>query len=333
MGWPQSAMEGINFSFFICGILMLVGLVMTVSLVKTKSGTAEAASSSSKADAPRGLLESIMKTDIYALPATATVHDAMQMFIERGISAAPIVNEQGEPVGFISDGDILKRLAKQGGTYIDPIALIANTVEDRSGYDERRERPCRYRRGVPHLGAEPSEEGASARWRAHRGHNQPQRHHTLFHGGLPGHPHHPSGLAAQIAPATQPLIACSLYRARFQFMLKRIAEELRSADSELVACHSNSLLLRRWNAERAAIARSPFLHTLRCSLSSGRVRLSQPPGKPCPQGARLARQPFLLSASGGSPCTPGRLGVAPLRWPQPCWPGASSAPPARTPPL
>ena len=80
-----------------------------------------------------------MKTDIYALPATATVHDAMQMFIERGISAAPIVNEQGEPVGFISAGDILKRLAKQGGTYIDPIALIANTVEDRSGYDERLE--------------------------------------------------------------------------------------------------------------------------------------------------------------------------------------------------
>ncbi len=139
MGWPQSAMEGINFSFFICGILMLVGLVMTVALVKTKPGAAEAASSSSKADAPRGLLESIMKTDIYALPATATVHDAMQMFIERGISAAPIVNEQGEPVGFISDGDILKRLAKQGGTYIDPIALIANTVEDRSGYDERLE--------------------------------------------------------------------------------------------------------------------------------------------------------------------------------------------------
>lgn len=139
MGWPQSAMEGINFSFFICGILMLVGLVMTVALVKTKPGTTETASSSSKADAPRGLLESIMKTDIYALPATATVHDAMQMFIERGISAAPIVSEQGEPVGFISDGDILKRLAKQGGTYIDPIALIANTVEDRSGYDERLE--------------------------------------------------------------------------------------------------------------------------------------------------------------------------------------------------
>ncbi len=136
VGWPQSAMEGINFSFFICGILMLVGLVMTIALVKDKRGGAKAAPKGVPKDS---LLRSIMKTDIYTLPATATVHDAMELFIDKGISAAPIVNGHGEPIGFISDGDILKRLSRQSESFIDPIVLIASSVHDDTAYDERLE--------------------------------------------------------------------------------------------------------------------------------------------------------------------------------------------------
>ena len=145
VGWPQSAMEGINFSFFICGILMLVGLVMTVTLVRDKPGTVNAAATAKptavagEGSARPSLLQTIMKTDIYTLPATATVHDAMELFIGKGISAAPIVNEAGEPVGFISDGDILKRLSRQSESFIDPIVLIANSVRDDTAYDERLE--------------------------------------------------------------------------------------------------------------------------------------------------------------------------------------------------
>ena len=51
--------------------------------------------------AQRSLLESIMKTDVYSLPRSATVEDAMRLFVTKHISAAPIVNDEGEAVGFI----------------------------------------------------------------------------------------------------------------------------------------------------------------------------------------------------------------------------------------
>ena len=53
-------------------------------------------------DARKTLLQSIMKTDVYSLRYDATVEDAMHLFIEKNISAAPIIGEAGEPVGFIS---------------------------------------------------------------------------------------------------------------------------------------------------------------------------------------------------------------------------------------
>ena len=83
------------------------------------------------------LLQAIMKRDVYTLPPDATVQQAMQLFIDKGISACPVVNEAGEPVGFISDGDILKRLSRQSGSYTDPIMLIAQSANDDTSYSEK----------------------------------------------------------------------------------------------------------------------------------------------------------------------------------------------------
>ncbi len=136
LGDAQATMLGINVAFLVCTILMIIGLVLTIAFVKEKPGVAEA---DDAGDERKSLLRSIMKTDVYTLPVTATVQDAMVLFIEKGISAAPIVNEQGEPVGFISDGDILKRLSHQTGSFVDPIVLIANSVRDDTAYDEKLE--------------------------------------------------------------------------------------------------------------------------------------------------------------------------------------------------
>lgn len=47
------------------------------------------------------------------------------------------MDESGEPVGFISDGDILKRLSPRSNSFTDPIVLINSTVNDDEGYDEK----------------------------------------------------------------------------------------------------------------------------------------------------------------------------------------------------
>ena len=75
----------------------------------------------------KSLLTSIMKTDVYSLSREATVEEAMRLFVEKNISAAPIVDESGEPVGFISDGDILKRLSPRSNSFTDPIVPVSYT--------------------------------------------------------------------------------------------------------------------------------------------------------------------------------------------------------------
>lgn len=59
------------------------------------------------------VLAQIMKTDVYTLPAGSTVLEAMELFVRYGISGAPVVNDEQEVVGFISDGDIMSVLADQ----------------------------------------------------------------------------------------------------------------------------------------------------------------------------------------------------------------------------
>jgi MFS transporter, DHA2 family, lincomycin resistance protein len=56
-------------------------------------------------------VESIMKTEVYALSSDQTVLDALQTFAERGISGAPILNENGSLAGFLSDGDVMRYLS------------------------------------------------------------------------------------------------------------------------------------------------------------------------------------------------------------------------------
>ena len=58
-------------------------------------------------------LAQIMKTDVYTLPEDSTVLDAMKLFIERGISGVPVVDDPLQVVGFISDGDVMACLADQ----------------------------------------------------------------------------------------------------------------------------------------------------------------------------------------------------------------------------
>ena len=127
-------MLGINAAFLVCTLLCLIGLVMTIALVKDKPGEEAAVD---EGGTRKSLLTSIMKTDVYSLSREATVEEAMRLFVEKNISAAPIVDESGEPVGFISDGDILKRLSPRSNSFTDPIVLINSTVNDDEGYDEK----------------------------------------------------------------------------------------------------------------------------------------------------------------------------------------------------
>jgi DHA2 family lincomycin resistance protein-like MFS transporter len=52
------------------------------------------------------------------------VLDAWRLFAEKGISGAPIIDEAGKAVGFISDGDIMRYLADQISVFKNAWSIV-----------------------------------------------------------------------------------------------------------------------------------------------------------------------------------------------------------------
>ncbi len=131
---------GIHMAFVVATALCVIGFVLTVALVRNKPGDEAAAD---EGDAHKSVLEQIMKRDVFTLPETATVAEAMQLLVDNHISAAPLVDEAGKPTGFISDGDIMRYLSKRGQMIMDPVVMIVQTVDayaDHAGFAQKLEK-------------------------------------------------------------------------------------------------------------------------------------------------------------------------------------------------
>ena len=119
-GHPQGSAQafcgGARWGFAFTVALALIGFVLTFFIRSGKAATVSAgahpADETVEPAAESGIRQ-LMKAEVYTLPATATALDAMRLFTEKKISGAPVVNEQGELVGFVSDGDVLSTLAEQ----------------------------------------------------------------------------------------------------------------------------------------------------------------------------------------------------------------------------
>lgn len=71
-----------------------------------------------------GPLMEIMKTDVYAIDMDAELFDVLRLITEKGVSGVPVVNGDGKPLGFISDGDIIRFLASEHPLVVNPSSFI-----------------------------------------------------------------------------------------------------------------------------------------------------------------------------------------------------------------
>lgn len=134
MSTVEAGILGVNAAFAAAVVLSAVALVLTILFVKntpTEQNKAEHGSEE------HTMIEKIMKRDVYSLPPDATVVDAMKLFVEHGISGAPVVDEDGKAVGFVSDGDIMRLLSTQSNAYTDPVVMIMQIRADQETYDEK----------------------------------------------------------------------------------------------------------------------------------------------------------------------------------------------------
>ena len=84
-------------------------------------------------EASEGLtpLQQIMRRDVYTVPQSASYLDALRFLSEKKISGAPVVDEAGNLVGFISDGDILRRLASEHSPFVNAAAFGKTDFNDK----------------------------------------------------------------------------------------------------------------------------------------------------------------------------------------------------------
>ena len=69
-------------------------------------------------------ISKIMETDVYTANENDTIADVLKILVDKRTSGLPIINDNREIVGFISDGDIMKFIAKQDPLIIDMTSFI-----------------------------------------------------------------------------------------------------------------------------------------------------------------------------------------------------------------
>lgn len=130
----EAGILGVNAAFVAAVVLSAVALLLTILFVKNTPNKAADVDPDNK---QRTMIEKIMKHDVYSLSPDATVVDAMKFFVEHGISGAPVVDDSGKAVGFVSDGDIMRLLSTQSNSYMDPVVMIMQMGVDEETYDEK----------------------------------------------------------------------------------------------------------------------------------------------------------------------------------------------------
>lgn len=121
---------GVHFGMAFILVLVVVALVVTVGLKKpVPREAALAVAPSSESSAVAG----IMKPDVYTISRHATLIGALRYIVAKGISGAPVVDDAGKPVGFISDSDILHYLSNADPLFAGPYSFI-EVLENGEGF-------------------------------------------------------------------------------------------------------------------------------------------------------------------------------------------------------
>lgn len=81
-------------------------------------------------------ISKIMETEVYTANENNTIAEVLKTLADKKTSGLPILNDKQEIVGFISDGDIMKFIAKQDPRIIDMTSFITVWYDSES-FDQK----------------------------------------------------------------------------------------------------------------------------------------------------------------------------------------------------
>ncbi len=136
-------MSGVHVAF--CGMatiltIVAIGIMVFVRDRKEQNPTMAAypTVAQSKDIVPSGtagvdrpfLVADVMNPKANTVPMTATVREAIDAMRATETSGVPVVDEAGHAVAFLSDGDVMKYLSRQTGTYTDGMNYFQLTEDE-----------------------------------------------------------------------------------------------------------------------------------------------------------------------------------------------------------
>ncbi|MEE8723094.1 MAG: MDR family MFS transporter [Eggerthellaceae bacterium] len=136
-------MSGVHVAF--CGMatiltIVAIGIMVFVRDRKEQNPTMAAypTVAQSKDIVPSGtagvdrpfLVADVMNPKANTVPTTATVREAIDAMRATETSGVPVVDEAGHAVAFLSDGDVMKYLSRQTGTYTDGMNYFQLTEDE-----------------------------------------------------------------------------------------------------------------------------------------------------------------------------------------------------------
>ena len=123
LGSVNAQIAGTNFSFGLQAILLGLALVIAIFFVRDRK---EDAAEADPTGERKRAIEEIMEREFPTIPETATVADAARIFAERNVDGIPVVDKGGHPVGFVSDGDLMRALSPQRENSVLDFYVIAD---------------------------------------------------------------------------------------------------------------------------------------------------------------------------------------------------------------
>ncbi len=129
-----AAAQGFSSAIVIAALLGVAAAAGSAAFCRA-AAKRDAAASEQTRHAKASEIAALMEADPFVVPETMPVGSVMRELVNRKVSGMPIVNVQGEPTGFISDGDILRYLSERypsiTGTYSLMEAASSQTFDEK----------------------------------------------------------------------------------------------------------------------------------------------------------------------------------------------------------
>lgn len=132
----QATADGFALAMVVAAAIGVVGFALSLAYARAARKRAAVQAVERSAQSPvQSVLASIMEADPYTLPAATPVREAMRAFVDLKVGGLPLVDEQGHPAGFVSDGDVMRYLADKHPLITGSYSLVE--AANSQTFDER----------------------------------------------------------------------------------------------------------------------------------------------------------------------------------------------------